>query len=380
MSSIGIISVDDHLVEPPDLWTSRLPRKMVERGPRVVSIEGGADAWAFEDRVEPIWGNAAASGRDRTPALTKTRYSDMLDGYFDPVARLAAMDEGDVLASLVFPYAPGFSGTMFSKAQDLELGLACIQAYNDFMLDEWCAAAPGRYIPMVIIPLWDAALAVDEIHRTAAKGSKAIAFSEDPYHQGFPSLHDADGYWDPVLAAAQETGMPLCMHMGSSSTVVGHRPDRPLVTQLTMTHFNSIFSFVDWLMSGHFARFPGLKVCFSEGGIGWMPHVIEDCDRNWRISAQWTESKLTEPPSTYMRDHVFGCFIDDPHGARSIREIGIDNVMAEVDYPHADSTWPHSEKIFREQLAHLDEAELTKVLRGNAERVFNFTPSGFGQR
>jgi predicted TIM-barrel fold metal-dependent hydrolase len=346
----------------------------------VVRVAPDADAWLFEDTVQPIAGNGAACGRTRDPGLRRITYDEMLPAYYDPVARLDAMDEGGVLAAVSFPFAPGFSGTMFSQAKDLELGLACIRAYNDFMLDEWCGAAPGRHIPMVLIPLWDRALAVAEVERTAAKGAKAIAFTEDPVHQGFPSLHDPDGYWEPVFAAAQEAQLPLCVHMGSSSTVVGHRPDRPAVTRLTMTHFNSIFSFVDWLTSGHFQRFPGLRVCFSEGGIGWMPHVIEDCDRNWKNHAGWTESTLTEPPSSGVADHVFGCFIDDPHGAANIREIGIDNVMAEVDYPHADSTWPNSEELFLRQLAELDDAELTKVLRGNAERVFHFTPSAFGER
>ncbi len=381
MGPVGIVSVDDHLVEPPDLWTRWLPSSLADRGPKVVRLEPTRDAWVFEDHVDPIAGNGAASGRDRDdPSLADILYDDMRPAYYDPVARLEDMDAGGVLAAVNFPFAPGFSGTLFSKAKDLELGLACIKAYNDFMVEEWCAPAPGRYIPMILVPLWDPALAVAEIERNAARGARAIAFSEDPVHQGFPSLHDPDGHWDPVFAAAQDAEMPLCIHMGSSSTVVGHRADRPVVTQLTLTHFNSLFSFVDWLTSGHFARFPGLKVSFSEGGIGWMPHVIEDCDRNWKNHAAWTGSLLTEPPSSYVADHIFGCFIDDPHGAACIEEIGVGNVMAEVDYPHADSTWPHSEKLFREQLRHLDEADIVKVLRANAERIFKFQASGIGRR
>lgn len=373
MDSIGIVSVDDHLVEPPDLWKRWLPAKYQDRAPHVVRMGPGSDGWAFEDQVNPILGNAAAAGRNFDPGIQFVTYDDMRPGCYDPVARLEDMDVGGVAAALNFPLVPGFSGTLFSTAKDRDLGLACIRAYNDFMLDEWCAAAPDRYIPMVLVPLWDPQLAVSEIQAAAARGARAIAFSEDTYNQGFPSLHDPDGHWDPVFAAAQEAEMPLCLHMCSSSTVVGFRADRPRVTELTLGHFNSIIACVDWLTSGVFERFDGLKVCFSEGGIGWMPHVIEDCDRNFKNSAGWTETKLTRLPSELVADHLFGCFIDDPHGAAAIREIGIDNVMAEVDYPHVDSTWPDSGELFREQLSHLNEEELTKVLRGNAERIFHFT-------
>jgi len=373
MQDIGIISVDDHLVEPPHLWERWLPKKFADRGPRVQRIPPGRDAWVFEDQVNPIMGNAAAIGRSFDPGLQEVTYDEMRPGCYDPVARLADMDAAGMVASLNFPLVPGFSGTVFSTARDLELGLACIRAYNDFMIDEWCAAAPSRYIPMVLVPLWDPALAVAEIQRTAAKGARAIAFTEDPVNQGFPSLHDPRHHWDPVFAAAQDAEMPLCVHMCSSSTVVAWREDRPQMTELTLAHFNSIISCVDWLTSGVFERFDGLKVCFSEGGIGWLPHVIEDCDRNFKNHARWTGSGLTSLPSTLVKDHIFGCFIDDPHGARSVYEIGVDNVMVEVDYPHADSTWPDSEKVLKDQLQGVDEDELVKIFRGNAERIFHFT-------
>jgi predicted TIM-barrel fold metal-dependent hydrolase len=377
-----IISVDDHLHEPPDTFSSRLPARLAERGPRVVDGGERGDVWVFDGAEYPIHPLTASVGRPVERWGDPVRYTDMKPTCWDPVARLADMDVDGVVASLCFPSFAGFSGTPFVReaTQDPELALLCVRAYNDFVCTEWAAAAPGRYIPLVLLPLWDRPEAAREIERTAAMGARAIAFSENPVRQGLPSIHDTARGWDPVFRAAEEAGMPLCMHIGSSSHIPKTAPDAPRMIDFAITPLNATYALTDWLLSGHFERFPGLVTCYSEGGIGWIPWVVERCDYTWERHRGWVDSPVSRPPSTFVADHVMGCLIDDRFGGQNIEAIGVRNVMVETDYPHPDGTWPNSAEQLLKSIGHLDDEAKELVCRGNAERVFRFTPSGLGQR
>jgi predicted TIM-barrel fold metal-dependent hydrolase len=412
LEPVRIISVDDHLVQPPDLWEKRLPKQFVERGPRVAVGKGGdlrlffsrfgisatgtddgstdslarmldappGDAWMYDGDVFPTTGTSVVtdtSAMQGIETVVAFRYADLPPMLYDPVARTEAMDRDGVLASLCFPMSefPRFCGQSFLEAKDKDLALLCVQAYNDYVLDEWCAGAPGRYIPLVIIPLWDPQLASAEIQRTAAKGARAIAFSEDPYKLGLPSIHDPENHWDPVFAAAQDAQMPLCTHIGSGSWTPPGAPEQPFTVGLCNTTTLSTLTFYEWVFSDVFQRFPGLKLVLSEGGIGWLPHAIEHADYVWHRHGRWTGTKLKAPPSTFFRDHIYGCFIDDIFGAHQIRHIGVDNVMVETDFPHSDSSYGNTMQMLEERLGFLTPDELHKVTRGNAERVFRFEPA-----
>ena len=371
MTEKMIVSVDDHMVEPAHLWESRLPAKLKERGPRAVETERGIE-WEIDGQRTPFWGFNATAGFENLSDMPEVAsWDSMRRGCFDPKARVADMDIDGILASLCFPSSvPGFGGTVFNKMKDRELALACIQAYNDFQTDEWAAAAPQRLYPLVLVPYWDPKIAAAEIERTAAKGARAIAFSENPFNQGFPSIHDNDRYWDPVFSTAQDAGMPLCMHIGSSSRMLATAPDAPPTVVYGVNFMNAVQAMIEWMLSDQFERFQGLKIVLSEGYIGWIPFVVEHCDREWHPHASWTNSPLPRPPSEYFADHVFGTFITDPVGGKLIETIGVDNVMGESDYPHPDSLWPNTLKVLEEQIAHLSDEDQTKVLVGNAERLF----------
>ncbi len=367
-----IVSVDDHLIEPPSLWESRLPAKFRSRGPRALDTAEGI-FWELEGERFQLSGVGASAGRALDDRKELVHWDEMRPGCYDPLERVKDMDIDGILASLCFPSFPGFGGTVFNRLQDRELALACIQAYNDFQLEEWAGSAPGRLFAMVLLPYWDTKLAVEELHRSAAKGAVAIAFSENPYAQGFPSIHDKDRYWDPVFAAAQEAGLPLCMHFGSSSRVVTPAPDAPRIIQATAAPLNSQFAFIDWIMSGVFERFPRLQIVFSESYIGWIPFLLEHCDRHWANHFSWAidHRMLPHPPSEYFRQNISVCLVYDHFGARMIEEIGVDKVLAESDYPHPDSQWPNTRKVLEECLGHLAEEDRTRVLQTNADRLFN---------
>jgi predicted TIM-barrel fold metal-dependent hydrolase len=372
-----IVSVDDHVIEPAHTWESRLPAALRERGPRAFEDANGV-YWTFNGkRMEAGESTSLVSACAGIPLEKRTgihHWDDIRPGCFDPVERVKDMDEDGIIASLCFPSLPGFGGTKFNCIDDYELALACIQAYNDFQTDEWAGSAPGRLFGMILLPYWDPQIAVRELQRSKDKGAVAIAFTENPYRQGFPSIHDENRYWDPVFGAAQEAGMPLCMHFGSSSWVIDNTsPDAPRLVHYALTPLNSMSALADWLLSGAFERFPKLQVVFSESYIGWIPFILEHADLGWERHFAWTydRKQLSRRPSEYFESNVSACLVYENQGAQRIQEIGVDRVLAEADYPHSDCQWPNTRALLEEYLSHLSEGDRTKVLRTNAERLFN---------
>jgi predicted TIM-barrel fold metal-dependent hydrolase len=368
-----IVSVDDHVIEPPSVWESRLPTKLRSRGPRALDGSDGV-YWEFNgDRVESALPTACV-GIPLDKRAGFFHWEDIRRGCYDPVERVKDMDIDGILASLCFPSFPGFGGTKFNCLDDRELGFACIQAYNDFQTDEWAGSAAGRLFAMVLLPYWDPKLAVKELQRAKGNGAVAVAFSENPYRQGFPSIHDADRYWDPVFAAAQEAEMPLCMHFGSSSWVIDTTsPDAPGLVHYVSTPLNSMSAFIDWIISGVFERFPRLQVVFSESYVGWIPFILEHADLGWSRHFAWTyeRDRLPRPPSEYFHQNVSVCLVYEGKGAQRIEDVGVDRVLAESDYPHSDSQWPNTRAVLEEHLSHLSSEDRMKVLRNNAEELFH---------
>ncbi|MHB8669871.1 MAG: amidohydrolase family protein [Acidimicrobiales bacterium] len=390
-----IISVDDHVVEPPEVWAQRLPAKYREVGPRVVraplgelSFVGGkltvgvgepgegtdVDWWYYEDLRRPLLRLDAAVGYERDEVdLRAVTYDQMRPGAHSVAPRLEDMDVNWIERSLCFPTFPRFCGQTFLEAQDKDLALLCVRAYNDWMVEEWCGPSGGRLIPLCLIPLWDAELAAAEVRRNAARGVHAVCFSEIPPFLGLPSVHDASNYWDPFFAACAETATVICMHIGSSSKMPSTSADAPPAVGSTLTFANACYSLVDWLMCGAFNRFPDLVIAYSEGQIGWIPYVLERADIVWEENRGWggVADKVKSPPSQLFREHVYGCFFNDAHGLRSLEDIGVDNVTYESDYPHSDSTWPHTREVAEAQMKDLDDLSVEKIVRTNALRMLS---------
>jgi len=389
-----IISVDDHVVEPPELWTDRLPARHADRAPRVerdrarFNFEGGVfsyekgvadgewcDWWIYDDLVYPLPKLSAAVGFDHLD-VTPITFDQIRPGAWKQKERLADMDANHVDVSICYPNVlPRFCGQAFLERDDKELAGLCVQAYNDWIIDEWCAGAgSGRLVPMTIVPLWDPVAAAAEIRRCADKGSFAISFSENPYHLGLPSVHDRDRFWDPVFDACEETDTVLCMHIGSSSKMPTTSPDAPFSVSSTITFANAMGSMCDYILSGTFDRFPGLRIAYAEGQVGWMPYVIERMDKLWaeRDSATDFGVQLAEAPSSYIPGHVYGCIFDDETGLKNREAVGMDQICFEVDYPHADSTFPHTLEVATRIVteAGLDDSEIYKLMRGNAIEAF----------
>ena len=367
-----IVSVDDHLIEPRDLFEGRVPAALADRAPRVITDDGGGETWLFEDRRYPQVGLNAVVGRPKDEwSMDPTRFDEMRPGCFDPKARLDDMDLDGVWASLCFPsLIAGFAGTVFSAADDPDLGRACLLAWNDWNVDAWCAADRRRLLPLQLAWLRDPVVAAADVVANAQRGVRAVSFPENPVDLGLPSLHTE--HWDPLLRACQDTGTVICLHNGSSSWTASRSPGAPLELYTTLFPVNALVAAADWLWSGVPWRFPALQIAFSEGGIGWVPMLMDRIEWVGTHSATgggaWRDADRT--PVEAMRESFWFCAID-PGSTLALRDrIGVDRILLESDYPHADSTWPDTQALAGDALVGLTEAEVTAVTWRNAAGLF----------
>ena len=370
-----IISVDDHLIEPPDLFDGRMPAPLAERAPHVVEFEDGRQAWEYEGQLYPNVGLNAVAGRPREEwSMEPARFDEMRPGCYDIHERIKDMDAGGIWASLCFPsLIAGFCGAVFSKSKDPELGLACVRAWNDWHLDVWAGTYPGRVIPLQLTWLPDPRVAAEEIRHNAERGFKAVSFAEIPSRLGMPSLHS--GEWDPFFAACEETGTVICLHTGSSGWAPVPSPDPPFELFPTLFPACALVAASDWLWSTVCLRFPNLRIAMSEGGIGWVVMLADRADYVLDHSASGTESRAWSGdlrPSEVLARNFWFCSIDDPGNVDAvIKRMGPDHIMVESDFPHADSTWPTTMDAIKTNFGHLPEDILRKVIAGNAAALFD---------
>lgn len=371
-----IISVDDHVIEHPRVWLDRVPSKFGDAIPRIERMEDGNDWWIYEGKQAGNFALNAVAGKPREEfGLEPRTYDDMRPGCHDIHERVKDMDIEGVWAEVAFPNMPGFAGRVFEESTDMELALACTRAYNDWILDEWCAAVPGRQIPVVILPYWDIDASVKELQRTAEKGARSYSFLELPHMRGFPSYHT--DHWDPLLAATQEANMAISVHFGSTgaSDMIppeGGHGGGVNINRITVMGLNSAFAMTQMLTSKMFLKFPKLRFALSEGGIGWMPYLLERIDYVWDRHRWYNDINREIPPSELFKDHIFGCFIYDDAGIEARHRIGVDQIMFESDYPHSDSNWPHTRKMLAASLADVPDDEARKIVELNARRVYNW--------
>ena len=369
-----LVSVDDHVVEPPTMFDNHLPDKWKGQAPKSVKKADGIDVWVYEGGEIPNIGLNAVAGRPPEEYnIEPTRYDEIRTGCYDIHERVKDMNRNGVLGSMCFPSFVQFCGQLFSRSKDLDTGLVLLKAYNDWHIDEWCGTHPGRFIPLSIPPIWDPQLMADEVRRVAKKGCHAVTFSEDPSALGWP--HIFGDHWDPFFAACQDEGMVICLHIGSSSTMLGLKEGAPFDVLITMTPLNSMHAATDLLWSPVLRKFPDLQFALSEGSIGWLPYWLERVDYVYQQHRFWTGQDFGDQlPSQVARDHFTFCFINDRAGVEQRHSIGIDNVTWECDYPHSDSSWPQSPESVAKQLAGLPDDEVNKITHDNAMRIFRYDP------
>ena len=370
-----VISVDDHIVEPPHTFEGRLPAKFAERAPRVVEHDDGTQSWTFEGHDLPNVGFNAVVGRPVTEySFEPTRFDEMRRGAWDIRARIADMDLNGVYASVCFPsFLPGFVGQRLTLwPADDELAFAALRAYNDWHLEAWAGAHPDRFVPNQITYLRDPEIAADEIRRNAARGFRAATFSEAPDKLGLPSIHS--GHWEPLFAACAETGTVLCLHVGSSGTSPTTSDDAPPEIPAVLFGAYGMYSAVDWLYSRVPVRHPDIKICLSEGGIGWVAGIMDRLDHCYKYQLGYlpTWRDVAETPTEVLQRNFWFCALDDDAGMRVRDRIGVEHILVESDYPHADSSWPDTQAMLTRQLSGqgVDADDARRITWQNASELF----------
>ncbi len=369
----NLFSVDDHVVEHAYVWTDRVSAKHRERAPHVI-FENGREQWEYEDERTLTMGLNAVAGLPPEKWSTEpSRFDDMIPGCYDPVQRADDFISQGILASVAFPTLPRFGGALFSTFKDKDLASECVRAWNDFILEEWCTSGPpGLYVPMVIVQLWDPHLAAAELTRCVEKGAKALCFVENPVPLGLPGFHsDA---WSPLWEVTQETDVPVCLHIGSSGVTTVPDPANPnsaMMQLIALANVNSMSSVINVLLSDTLHDFPKLKMVWSEAGIGWVPSTLERADRQVSRHQGWAAQHDMLPSELFHRN-MYCCMIDEPLGLRHRADIGIDRILWENDYPHADTPWPIVQESCEELFSGVPQDDIDIITHGNAERIFNW--------
>jgi predicted TIM-barrel fold metal-dependent hydrolase len=375
MDDLILVSVDDHIIEPPDMFHDFLPSRYADQAPRVVTDEI-SDKWVFGEGEARSSGLNAVAGRPPEEyGLEPQTFEEMRVACFDVHERVKDMSANGVLASLNFPSMPRFCGQFFASRveQDAELALAVLQAYNDWHIEAWCGAYPDRFIPCTIPPIWDPELMAKEVHRTAAKGAHCVSFSVNPYALGLPSFHT--DHWDPFWRACVDTGTVVTMHIGSGAIEAPSSPDAPMTVRITGSGISIYSTASDLVWSPIFRKFNDLRIALAEGGIGWIPYFLERADYTYEHHKAWTRPDLGgKLPSEVFKEHIITCFISDDFGIKNIDLLNEDMVTWECDYPHSDSTWPRSPESVWPSLQTLSDDQINKVTHENAMRLFSFDP------
>jgi predicted TIM-barrel fold metal-dependent hydrolase len=315
-----------------------------------------------------------AAGRERSEwGFYCISFDETRAGVTDPRARLADMDLTGVWSSLCFCSTVwGFAGTKLSTMSDPDLGLACLQAYNDWMIEEWCSVAPGRYIPCQLPWLEDPLVGAQEILRNASRGYRAVSFSENPEGLGFPNIYSR--HWDPFFSACEETMTVVNLHVGSSGTTRQPCSSSPSDASVALFPVSGLEALIDWIYAGIPVRHPRLKIALSEAGVSWVPMALERLRRAYTHDVGHSWPKDGPAPEELVGRNFAFCSIEDPSAFRALDVIGEDNIMVETDYPHFDTTWPGCQDMVRGELGNLAPATARKICYENAARIYRTPP------
>jgi predicted TIM-barrel fold metal-dependent hydrolase len=367
-----LFSADDHVVEHAKVWTDRLPTKYRDVGLHVVEDDTGREWWEAEGRRTGTPGLNAVAGRPPDQwTIDPARFADMRPGCYDPKARAADILPMGILASLNYPTVPKFGGALFLQFADKVLADLHVKAYNDFILDEWCPGGPpGLFVPMVIVQLWDPKAAAAEVRRCVGKGAHAVCLVEAGPPLGLPSFHNES--WDPLWSAIEEAGVPIAIHALSSGYLPPAPPEITSMYTLVLAGIAIQLSVTDMILGPMLRKFPNLKIVYAEGGIGFAPALLERADRQWDHHRQWIKTGDMRPSDVFRRN-VYLCTVEEPIALQQLRyQVGVERILWEADYPHADGVFPHAQTIVTAQIAGLPPGEVAAILHGNAERLFDW--------
>jgi predicted TIM-barrel fold metal-dependent hydrolase len=364
-----IISADSHVVEPYDLWTTRMKGgPFADRAPHMVEHDQHGHLFIIDGLKPAPVGLAGAAGKSADELrLTGDTTDTIRSGGWDPVARLVDMDADGVAAEVLYPSI----GMTLAQSVDRDYQLACIRAYNDWMVD-FCAAGKGRLVGLAMIPTIDPEAAVEEIERAADLGLRGAMVPGAPAEG-----HYAEARFDPMWEAFAARRWPVSFHIltgagGGDPTLgsgLGMLTVMSVVQQVQQTLGLLIFG-------GVFDRHPALRVVSAEHDAGWVAHYSYRLDQMWERHHAWLGRKsegLERMPSEYLRNNVWFTFQKDPVAVETRHRVGLDRLMWASDYPHSDSTWPHSLKVIERDFAGIPASDLTAIVHDNAAALYGLS-------
>jgi len=368
----GLISVDDHVLEHPRVWEERLSR--AKWGDRIPHVEqsNGAEHWVVDGRTMPLTGRGSVGALLPDRASSPAHWSDVPPQAYDPSERLIAMDVDGVDVSVLYPTVAGLAGETFGQLQDAELELACVQAYNDWLLDEWAGVSP-RFVPQCVVPLAPVEAAVAEIRRAVGAGHRGVVFPATPMLQReLPHINEL--VYDPIWQVCEELDVPVCFHSGSSARLeFPLYPELSPALQAALSVVNrplaaiSVFSNV--LYSHILVRHPRLKVVFADSSLGWGAYELELADHEFERQRLQLEPDEVRPSELFRRQcYLTGCF--DRAGVDLRAYIGLNNILWETNFPQASSPWPRSWNAIEISFPNVPEEERRQLLVGNAQQVY----------
>ena len=367
-----IFDTDHHVTPPPDMWTSRMPKKYQDIAPRVVDLPDGGQAWSFDGgAIMHLFGLENVGGREPTELSWKTHYDELPKSYYEPQARLEAMDRDGIDVALLFPSVAGQAAAIY----DDDILFAHIQAYNDGIWDWAQEGDPKRMLPAAHLPNRGVELAMQELDRVVKKGFVHFQYSGSPSGSPLPVAGD-----DPFWAMVQETGIVVSMHGGSSAgrpkpkaprqgvaRAAGARPgdDRGDAFQRARRPDGPRRD--DPV--GVLERFPKLKVSLIETSTGWLPQFLNQLDAVYTQHRWLGEQKLSRLPSEYAKQVLIG--VDrEIQGIKHRHQVGVDNITFGTDYPHIGSFWPHTRFYIDLLFDGVPEDEREKILWSNAATMY----------
>ncbi len=374
------IDSDTHITEPGDVWTTRLPDKFRDAAPHMVRTDDGVDVWRFgtRERMIPVGATAVAGWHEPFPSIPRN-LDECPPAAYDAKARLAYMDEIGAWAMALYPNIGGFGSETFLGLGDPELMLACVQAYNDWLI-EWIAPDPRRFIPVMATPFWDVDACVGEILRCADRGHRAVLFTSAPQDFGMPFL--GDPHWNRIWDVVQEVDLPISLHIGSGdfqdqlmdpARFAAHGIGPSTVSGSMSILLANGIQVMDLVMSGVLPRNPGLRFVSVESGIGWLPFVKEALDHGFEYANVRRERpEFERRPSDYIREQLWACTFFEEFAAKTfLEEIGSERVLFETDYPHPICL--HGDEVRRKidsAFGHLEPEVRRRILFANAAELY----------
>jgi predicted TIM-barrel fold metal-dependent hydrolase len=369
----GLISVDDHVQEHPEVWTQRMSRaRWGDSIPHVVQQSDGTAGWVVDGQKLPLTGVGSVGAAMPDRAREPRRWDEVPRATYVPAERLQAMDIDGVDYSVLYPAVAGLAGETFARLTDPELELACVRAYNDWLIDEWTSVSP-RFVPQCIVPLFPIAATVAEIRRAVARGHKGVVYP------GVPMLlrdvpHINEPVYDPLWATCQELEVPLCFHAGASPQMQfpaykDLSPGQATALAALTRPVSSVQLVANFLYSKILMRYPRLQVIFAETSLGWGAYEIETADHQFERQRLHLEGYDMKPSEMFHRQcYLVGWY--DRSAVESRRYLGVDNILWCTNFPQATSTWPTTRDYLACSFQGVPDNERAKMLWSNAARLY----------